>query len=120
MNDTQIEIAGKPVYRIIDDGCVNSIQTSITCPSANAKILCITQIRECDGKSGNGLKKGTQNLANGPRKQIISPESTCQPDSTSDTFHNAEQARSDQLKKQPSLLTATVVGKRLSCSDDLT
>ena len=89
-------------------------------PFSDYKILCITQIREWDGKSGIGLKKGTQNLANDHRKQIISPESTCLPGSTSNILHNAEQDRSDQTIEQPSLLTATVDGTRSSCCDDLT
>ena len=120
LNDDQIEISGKPVNRIIDEGRVNCIQTSIICPHANAKILCITQRRECDAKSEVDLKKGTQRLADGHRKQTKYPESTCQPDSTSYTEHEAEQERSDQTRVQPSLFIATVDGTRSSCNDDLT
>ena len=120
LNDDQIEISGKPVNRIIDEGRVNCIQTSIICPHANAKILCITQRRECDGKSRTDHKKGTKSLVNHDHKQTEDPERTCQPDSTSYTEHEAEQARYHQTRAQPSLFIATVDGTRSSCNDDLT
>ena len=120
LNDDHIEISGKPVNRVIDEGRVHCIQTSIICPPANAKILCITQRRECDGKSEADLKKGTKRLAGRDRKQTKYPESTCQPDSTSYTEHEAEQDRYNQTRVQPYLFIATVDGTRSSRNDDLT
>ena len=80
---TKVEIAGNEICRVFENDLVNSIPTSTTCLSVNAKVLSITHKEQCDGKSEEGTNKGTASLVNGQQQKTANmPENTNPSDHT--------------------------------------
>ena len=96
---TKLEIAGQEICRVFEGGYVNCIPTSIPGSSVNAKVLCITHIGQCNGKSAEGTNKGTAHLVSDQHTKTANmPTHTYPADSQTNTIDATQHKGLNQHK----------------------
>jgi len=106
---THVKIAGTKLSRVFELDHMNAIQTPITCPSLNAKLLRMTDTRECDGRLTEDYNERTESFAFDHRQKTINrPDTTYPVNSISNSVQMTKEFGLVQFVEPPDTVVAIV------------